>query len=162
MDILKPQDILETALRILTAELSARGQMCVNAHREFHHTPYTQQAGIDLAFPDQELVLPIECFAQRYLLCSMANLANLLHYPGKVVLFGYLELPFGMEWSEARHSDRIGMRFIRGYNLETNMKFARFDVLFRVVDETDLTTEQRNILLGDDYVPQYAVQPATA
>lgn len=142
MEMLHPKLIVQQFLVLLLEEVKGEPISCCD------NPPYTPfKDGTEGRFTatecvddvrDQDLFLSMAEFSSLHLQKITKNMAAQLRKyirscPGCELLVFQAEKPGGMEWSERATSEgQLSVRLWRGYSIQENLKYTRFDVLFGI------------------------------
>ncbi len=99
--------------------------------------------GVDVNISDYDLLFSIDKLSNLYLAPAMITLADGLKGMRRPLIFHSLELPGGLEWSKSVYGN-FSLRLVRSYDIRSNTKFTRFDVLFSFADETPIENPERD------------------
>lgn len=134
-EILQPAQILERFHAMLLEKLSAENVLSSIEPPAFASPiewgVYDSLVGQDLQLSDQDLTLSLDRFSNRYLETAAHWVKNNMVRvagDGKVAV-AQLECPGGLDWSHLLTKDGLSVRLCRGFDIRTNTRITRFDVL---------------------------------
>lgn len=138
MALLESKDILREFHEILVSRLKGEKISACPIDVSPDGTLPKFQVGVSVPdILDQDLDESITTFKKKHLQQLADDIAsNLLGYlracPGCELLLFPLPLPGGMAWSEKIYSSNLAVRLVRGYSIDDNRYWTRFDIVFGI------------------------------